>query len=144
MDYDELVQRLRKPEVRHYQVSGTGDSYRTALCERQPLPILIEAADAIVQLQDDLAAARALHMTAEERLDYVSLMLAGADKQIDALAASVAFHERNALRAEANLAAARALLGEATIWLWLGDNDDEESLLRRITSALSGKDAPKS
>ncbi len=43
--------------------------------------------------------------------------------------------ERNQLRQD--LAAARALLREASGWL--GDNDAEESLIRRIDAALAGE-----
>ena len=46
-------------------------------------------------------AADALHMQAEARLDSVGIMLAGADSQIETLAKSVSFHEKNAIRAEA-------------------------------------------
>ena len=67
----------------------------------------------IEQQARELAAAREKHMTAEGRLDSVSLMLAGADAQNETLARAAEFHERNALRAERELAAARAVIAAA-------------------------------
>lgn len=124
-------------------------------------------AELVATVRAELERLREKHMKAEERLDCVSLMLAGADKQIETLAASVAFHERNALRAEADLAAARAdaeryrylrhadrrlclTVSGPVAGCWIDcDGDNGELVLltgedadKAIDAALAGKDAP--
>lgn len=82
--------------------------------------IAAERAQEIEELRSDLAAARDEAKISEDALQSACVK---------------ALNERDQLRQ--NLAAARALLREASGWL--GDNDAEESLIRRIDAALAGE-----
>ena len=122
MDYDDLVARLR---------GGCDANTAFLLC--------YEAADVITGLRERVGE---LARTLNDHLLSEAAETMRADKaQAELANLQVAFNDwkvfHSTARLEADLAAARALLREASGWL--GDNDAEESLIRRIDAALAGE-----